>query len=510
MNIKGAMLKKTLAISALLLLLLSTVSFATETVMLQNNTLEDIDISFFDNMNEESYRILMKFDISFLAVGRNIVDAKLFLYRNNENGWSSDINIYRLENQTWTEDYDAASLWSMNTQRVNLQEFENKWTANGWDWVDVTEYVKADHGLGNENISLWLEDPNFNDSVPNNVGNHLLGYPYLYLGRVSNINNYTAFRSSENSKALTTPYLNVTFDDTPTYYSNISQLVDIFTGSGYSNFSISWDDDSGSMEAYLENNFSGALVNESMTGNNTEYYYNSKVLPTGTYKFRFVAVDSVGNDNATDFQYFTVEKGLLNLSLLISPYITVFNPTQTTTVGTENNIGDKDVVYELWRDSSLIANNSPYQDISTFSEGSYLYIFNATEGQNWSASSVNITLTVQPSVPAVGGTIITGGGFVLPPEEEAEKETGEEAPTEKETVEEMTEEVPEEQTTETTEETTTQEASAPTGLFLGLESDKLLMITGMISAVIVIIYVVLWKRKKPKHVLEKSQYFESL
>jgi len=56
----------------------------------------------------------------------------------------------------------------------------------------------------------------------------------------------------------------------------------------------------------IENNFTGSLQNTSISGTYPNYYYNSSVLPAGTYRYRFVANDSAGNSNATSVQYFTI------------------------------------------------------------------------------------------------------------------------------------------------------------------------------------------------------------
>jgi hypothetical protein len=72
----------------------------------------------------------------------------------------------------------------------------------------------------------------------------------------------------------------------PTYSNNQTQLVTTYTPTGYSNFSIEWNDNEGVTGVYLENNFSVTLENTTMTGSNP-YTYNSSVLPAGTYQFRF-------------------------------------------------------------------------------------------------------------------------------------------------------------------------------------------------------------------------------
>lgn len=491
-----------------------------------DEVLEDVDISHFDNIRESSYRILIKFDVSVVPEGK-VTDAKLFLYRGGGNGWSGNVSVYGIDNQSWREDYDIDSLWKMNTQRTNMQQFNGKWASNGWDWVDVTTTVTGNYDSGNENVSLWLEDPNFNATVPNNVGNHLLMSSYLYLGRASDINNYTALRSSENGKAGTTPYLNITVDEIP-FYSNISTgLVDIFTGFVYSNFSIAWEDDSANLSVYLENNFSGSLENDTMSGN---YYYNSTTLAAGTYHFRFVAVDSAGNMNATDTQYFTIERGIPEVSISMSPSSTVTDPTQTAVVGIENNLGDDDVVYNLWRGSLLITNGSPYQDVSILGAGSYFYVFNTSGGQNWTGNNINSTLTVEQALPVTGGTITGGGALYIPPPEKEEEGCAEDwnceewtdcidgsqkrtctdgnncGTEERKPLESRECSVPEEAIEE--KEEAIEKEAAPTGLFLGFETGSILLIMLAVSAIVFVALIILGRKmKRERKILEKPEIY---
>ena len=106
----------------------------------------------------------------------------------------------------------------------------------------------------------------------------------------------------------------------PTYTNNASQTVSVYTPTDYSNFSITWNDNSNGLSgAYLENNFSGAMfVNTSMTGPYPIYMYNSTSLPARAYRFRFVANDSSGNNNATEWVNFAIAKVDTNISLYLN------------------------------------------------------------------------------------------------------------------------------------------------------------------------------------------------
>ena len=114
--------------------------------------------------------------------------------------------------------------------------------------------------------------------------------------------------TSNNWNASQIFSLTTTDIKSPIYSNNQTQLVTAYTPTGYSNFSISWSDNSGLVIAYLESNFTGVLTNASMSGSYPDYYYNTSPLKAATYRFRFVANDSAGNDNATGWRQFTIAK----------------------------------------------------------------------------------------------------------------------------------------------------------------------------------------------------------
>jgi hypothetical protein len=68
-------------------------------------------------------------------------------------------------------------------------------------------------------------------------------------------------------------------------------------------------------------------------------------------------------------------------------------PYETSIEGIETNEGDDDVLYKLYRDGIEVSN----PDVQTFGVGSYYYIYNSTEGQNYSAvaiiSNTSVTIT---------------------------------------------------------------------------------------------------------------------
>ncbi|MBN2203303.1 MAG: polysaccharide deacetylase family protein [Candidatus Aenigmarchaeota archaeon] len=299
-----------------------------------------------------------------------------------------------------------------------------------------------------------------------------------------------------------------------TWNSSDAQTVDVYSPTNYSNFSITWVNNTAAFsEAYLENNFTGNLTNSTMIGTYPNYYYNSSPLAAGTYQYRFVGIDAAGtvnatnkteftiakaenlvslilddvvnenrtyvypeminataisefgnaslyrdevlvenktelvrlgngtyaykvnatgnqnySDNNTDVTYYAfVNKGVLNITIDFDPSDVIELGSQTTVYGIENNIGDDDVNYTLYRNDFLSANETPYKELVSPAMGIYNYTFNATGGANYSAneSGVWALLTVQQPSPTIiyGGG---GGGGYIPPVKTKTEEVEEE------------------------------------------------------------------------------------
>ena len=153
------------------------------------------------------------------------------------------------------------------------------------------------------------------------------------------------------------------------------------------------------------------FLNDSPLINDTSPVENVTLFGVGLHTY---SVNASGNENYSDntsgiaFNA-TVIQGTLNLSINFTPSSTVTYGNETTATGIENNVGDEGIIYELWRDSVLKDNTTPYQDIATLDVGTYTYRFNATGNNNWSANpdgfSSALTVQAAPNAPFVS----TGG-----------------------------------------------------------------------------------------------------
>jgi len=114
--------------------------------------------------------------------------------------------------------------------------------------------------------------------------------------------------------------------------------------------------------------------------------YTCKLNTTSSTFANWTSNSSIATDSGN------VNPGTLQLS--ISGGGTFTYPHKTTVFGSESNPGDNDVTYQLWRDSALVDSTEPWSETILLGVGTYVYRFNATGGQNWTANSTGVTTTV--------------------------------------------------------------------------------------------------------------------
>lgn len=178
-------------------------------------------------------------------------------------------------------------------------------------------------------------------------------------------------------------------------------------------FNVTWNDTSGIDTVLIEHNFTGSLVNETVTNNISDTYQHIvNDLPASTYLWRQIANDTLGNVNSTPQQTYTVNRIDAVITLLVSPSSSVTVGTNTTVTGNESNIGDGDVTYQLFRDGLLvdsIVNGNTVQDLA-LPVGTHTYFTNNTLGQNYTTGSDTLVITVSsasaPQLSGFGGVAV--------------------------------------------------------------------------------------------------------
>jgi hypothetical protein len=220
---------------------------------------------------------------------------------------------------------------------------------------------------------------------------------FIFTGNFSGDQNYTG--STESwivTVQLTTPQWknNKTSPTSPVLY---------IPGASYQ-FNVTWSDDIGISTVFIEHNFTGSLINETMQQGNSinggyEYYYNIQDLGAGTYVWRSYANDTDNQWNVTDQWIYIIKKRPIK----VYQWLQVTNWTNTN------------ITYEL---TIIVYNN----DSITFSNihvvpdnkfGSSYIISNLAPGQENKTILVNISNRPNQDEwfnvsPAVISTNVTG------------------------------------------------------------------------------------------------------
>jgi hypothetical protein len=212
-------------------------------------------------------------------------------------------------------------------------------------------------------------------------------------------------------------FLAVGVNAVPNWFNNSTAIPAVYDYNTKSIFNITWNDTAGTgtsiSTVLIESNFSGVATNYTMTlidayinaTENKGVYNFNLTLPAGSFYWKSYANNSLGEWTVSDTWYFTIAKATPALTLTASPSWSVLYDLRTTVTGSESNLGDDDLTYNLYRNDVLVSN----PDVATLPVGSYVYVYNTSGGQNYTANSVNNTLTVEAvisHVPLLSKTLV--------------------------------------------------------------------------------------------------------
>ncbi len=103
----------------------------------------------------------------------------------------------------------------------------------------------------------------------------------------------------------------------PAFSNNDSNIVSIYDPNTLSNFTVTWTDGNDIIDTvFIENNFTGTLINSTMNGGPLNYYYNL-ILGAGAYQFRFLANDTNDAWNSTSIVLFNISKATPTINVYI-------------------------------------------------------------------------------------------------------------------------------------------------------------------------------------------------
>ncbi|MBD3310277.1 PQQ-binding-like beta-propeller repeat protein, partial [Candidatus Woesearchaeota archaeon] len=289
---------------------------------------------------------------------------------------------------------------------VTLEEpFPGHFNSSGK--ANITFNCSATDNFNLTNISLFLTDAGnhtFRKNQSSSTGgrsNHSAWTVELGLGNYTwNCLGFDSLGNFDWGDLNRTVVMNLTDLDAPPYWSNnATSIATAYSPITASVFLINWSDDLGLSTAWIELNYTGKGLNHSMTNVAGENYTYSRILPAGLLYWRSYANDTSGQWNQTSAWVINIAKAVPVLSLN-SDAGWSFNAGTQSNVTCTADTGQPQP--RLWRDGVNVSN----PDIQTLAAGTYTYVCNATESQNYTSANTSRTMTVSPAPSGPGG----GGG----------------------------------------------------------------------------------------------------
>jgi parallel beta-helix repeat protein len=195
------------------------------------------------------------------------------------------------------------------------------------------------------------------------------------------------------------------FNTPPQYYNPTISYPSTYSPTTKTIFNITWKNVTNQMDkAFIEINFTGSFVNYTVQpitiyAENTTYGYEI-ILPAGTFAYRFLANTTANLWNQTNYNTITIQKATPSISLLLNDEAnnkTITWLDNVTIKASESNYGDDDVSYCLYNSTSLVNCGSSFlvaYPNKSFANGTYVFVYNSTMGQNYTSSQLKYYLFV--------------------------------------------------------------------------------------------------------------------
>ena len=122
------------------------------------------DIYAFGEYENGYSRSQLKFDISGIPLGSDIILAKLWMYKLAADNWDGNVALYRVENQVWDENITATEFDAQTL--TNEENHASKFISPDWDYLEVDNQLDVDHEAGHTYSSYRLRWANDNGGEP--------------------------------------------------------------------------------------------------------------------------------------------------------------------------------------------------------------------------------------------------------------------------------------------------------------------------------------------------------
>jgi len=182
------------------------------TIQLSNETTQNLeDVSIYQEVAFDPFYAIsiIKFANSLSPVD-TITDSTFCLFNDNKAG-DGDVNLYGLNNQSWSEDDNVEHLYTLKDFTINKTVYSNIGfgnTTDDWVCVNVTSIIMQQHSQNFENLSIMFEDPDANSTT----GGIDTKYDstHFYFGTTSSL---IFFSKEQSTNTSLRPYLNITYLD---------------------------------------------------------------------------------------------------------------------------------------------------------------------------------------------------------------------------------------------------------------------------------------------------------
>lgn len=208
------------------------------------------------------------------------------------------------------------------------------------------------------------------------------GEEYMLSQYYSGIGNLTSLGPEEQSED----------DEYPTWRDMEKNTGDPTTYTYVQNygFSVNFTDNVAMSMVLMEHNASGSLENMTCSNTGDIYFCNITSMGAGVMRYSFIGNDTSNNQNRTDYDTFTVNKGDPTTGMTLTGTSPISYGTASDFEGTETNEGDSDLSYKLYRNGTEVSN----PDTTVLGSSTYNYTYSTDGGVNYTSGQEEDTLTV--------------------------------------------------------------------------------------------------------------------
>lgn len=132
------------------------------------------------------------------------------------------------------------------------------------------------------------------------------------------------------------------------------------------------------------------------------------ILGVGLYNYTAIIPDSENISGSSAAWFLNVTKASPNIQLLLQGVPAdneIAYGIKSNVSASENNAGDSDLIYTLYRNGQFVSNGSLIVDNEIYAAGLYNYTFNTSGGMNYTSGQISRMLNITRSAPILNLTL---------------------------------------------------------------------------------------------------------